>query len=166
MSKCSPASFCFLAAKETLTISAVNQFETDLMELLFQNIDLALIGDAAGLQNSLADGTFAVGLCTADPGETATSQAASETVYTSYARVTVARSSAGWTVSGNNVSNTAATTFPQGGATGSTITNFNIGTASTGVGYLMLKGALDSSLSVSNGITPSFAVGALDINID
>lgn len=149
-------------------MSACNQFETDLAELLFNNTDLALIGDAAGLQNSAADGTFSVGLCTADPGETATSQATSESAYTNYARKTVPRTSSGWTVSGSNTSNASAadTTFALCGATGSTITHFNIGTASSGAGYLMLKGALDSSLSVSNGITPSFAQNALDINLD
>lgn len=147
-------------------MSATDLFENDLLELVFQNIDFANIGDAAGLQNSAAAGSFHISLCTADPGDTATSQAANESAYTNYARVAVARSAGGWTVSTNTASNAAAITFPQGGATGSTITHFGIGSASSGAGNLFLKGSLASSLSVSNGITPSFAVAALVISVD
>lgn len=147
-------------------MSATDLLENDLLELLFQNIDLANIGDAAGLQNSAAAGNFHISLCTADPGDTQTSQLASESAYTNYARVAIARSAGGWTVSAANCSNAAATTFPQGGVTGSTITYFGIGFASSGAGALHFIGALDNSLSVSNGITPSFATNALDINVD
>lgn len=144
-------------------MSATNQAETDVLELIFTNVDWPNIGDAGGLQNSAAAGSFYISLHTADPGE-AGSQTTNETVYTNYARVAVARSGAGWTVSGNNASNAAAIPFAQCGATGATITHFGIGTDSSGAGNLLFKGALDSSLAVSNGITPSFAIGACDIN--
>lgn len=146
-------------------MSATNAFETDLLELIFNNTDIALIGDAAGLQNSASAGSLYVSLHTADPGETG-DQTTNETVYTNYARVAVARSGAGWTVSGNNVSNAAAVTFAQCGATGATITHFGVGTDSTASGSLLFKGALDASLAVSAGITPEFAAGALDVTAD
>lgn len=146
-------------------MSATNAFETDLLEHIFQNLAIANIGDATGLPASATAGSLYVSLHTADPGETG-DQTTNETAYTNYARVAVARSSGGWTVSGNNVSNAAAVNFPQCGATGATITHFGIGTASSGTGNLLVKGALTSSLAVSNGITPSFAVGDLDVNID
>jgi hypothetical protein len=147
-------------------MSATNAFETALLTLYFNNVDHANIGDAAGLQNSAAAGSFYVSLHTADPGE-AGSQTTSEAAYTGYARVAVARSGAGWTVAGNNVSNAAAVTFGQKTAgADETITHFGIGSDSTGVGNLFFKGALTASRLISNGITPSFAIGELDVNAD
>ncbi len=147
-------------------MSATNEFETALLNLIFNNTDVAGVGDAAGLQNSAAAGSLYVSLHTADPGE-AGEQTTSETAYTNYARVAVARSAAGWTVAGNNASNAAAVAFPACGATGATLTYFGIGTDSTGgTGMLLFKGALTSSLAVSSGITPSFAIGELDVTAD
>ena len=133
--------------------------------LYFENVDHANVGDAAGLQNSATAGSFDISLHTADPGE-AGSQTTSEATYTSYARVAVARSAAGWTVSGNNVSNTAAVVFPTATGGSNTITDFGIGSDSSGAGNLFFKGTLNSSRVVSNGITPAFAIGELDVNLD
>lgn len=146
-------------------MSATNAAETSVLDLIFTNTNWANIGDATGLRGSTTAGSFYISLHTADPGETG-SQTTNETAYTNYARVAVARSGSGWTVSGNNNSNTSAITFAQCGASGATITHFGVGTASSGTGNLIFKGALDSSLAVSNGITPSFAAGALDVNCD
>lgn len=146
-------------------MSATNAFETALLTLYFNNTDHANIGDAGGLQNSATAGVFYVSLHTGDPGETGT-QTTSEAAYTSYARVSVARSGAGWTISGNNVSNAAAITFPACTASSSTVTHFGIGSDSSGTGNLFFKGALGASLSVTTGITPSFAIGELDVNLD
>lgn len=146
-------------------MSATNAFETALLNLYFLNTDHANIGDAAGLQNSATAGSFYISLHTADPGE-AGDQTTSETAYTNYARVAVARSGAGWSVSTNTASNAAAVNFPTCGATGATITHFGVGTASTGAGNLLFSGALTASLAVSNGITPSFGIGDLDVTVD
>jgi len=142
-------------------MSATNALETSLLTLIYQNANIANIGDAAGLRASTAAGSLYVSLHTSDPGEAAASQAASETAYTNYARVAVARSAAGWTVTGNTVSNAAAISFPAGGVTGSTVTHFGVGTGASGATDLLFKGALGSSLAVALGITPSFAAGAL-----
>ena len=144
-------------------MSASNACETGILNLMFNNTDFALIGDAAGLQNSAAAGSLFVSLHTADPGEAGT-QTTSESAYTNYARVAVARSGAGWTVSGNTVSNAAAITFPACGVTGSTITHFGVGSDTSGTGTLLFSGTC--SLSVSSGITPSFAIGALTVTAD
>lgn len=146
-------------------MSATNAFETALLTLYFNNTDHANIGDAAGLQNSTAAGSFYVSLHTADPGE-AGSQNTTEATYTPYARVAVARSGAGWTISGNNVSNTAAITFAACSSGSDTITYFGIGSDASGVGNLFFKGALTASRNISAGITPSFAIGELDVNAD
>lgn len=146
-------------------MSATNAMETAILQLYFNNTDHANVGDAAGIQNSATAGSFYISLHTADPGETGT-QTTSEATYTSYARVAVARSGAGWTVTGGNASNAAAVNFPA--ATGGTnsITHFGIGSDLSGAGNLFFKGALDNPLAVSSGITPSFAIGELDVNID
>jgi hypothetical protein len=146
-------------------MSATNAFETALLTLYFNNTDHANIGDAGGLQNSATAGSFYVSLHTGDPGE-AGDQTTSEATYTDYARVAVARSGAGWTVSGANVSNTATITFPTASAGSNTITHFGIGSDSTTAGNLFFKGALTASRVISAGITPSFAAGELDVNAD
>lgn len=146
-------------------MSATNAFETALLNLLFLNTDLANVGDAAGLQNSAAAGSFYISLHTGDPGE-AGSQTTSEATYTGYARVAVARSGAGWTISGGNASNAAAINFAVCTAGSSTVTYFGIGSDASGAGNLFLKGALTASLAVTAGVTPSFAIGELDVNLD
>ena len=146
-------------------MSMTNAAEAALLDLLFLNADWANIGDAGGLQNSATAGAFFISLHTADPGE-AGDQTTSEASYTSYARVSVARTSAGWTRAVSTISNAALVQFPQCTGGTNTLTNFGIGTASSGAGNLLLKGALTSSLSVSNGIQPQFAAGALTATVD
>jgi hypothetical protein len=146
-------------------MSKSNTFENDLLLLIFNNTDITLIGDAAGIQNSAAAGSLYVSLHTSDPGE-AGDQTTSETAYTNYVRIAVARSGAGWTVTGNAVTNAAAITFATCGVSGATLTYFGVGTDSSGAGKLLYSGALTSSLIVSSGIQPSFAAGDLDITED
>lgn len=146
-------------------MSKSNSAENGWLALLFNNTDFANIGDAAGLQNSATEGSLYVSLHTSSPGE-AGAQNTNETAYTNYARVAVARNSGGWTVSGNTATNAAAVTFPACGASGATITHFGIGTASSGAGVLLYYGALSDSLAVSNGITPQFSAGEIDISED
>lgn len=124
-------------------MSKTNTFENDLLLHIFQNADITLIGDAAGLQNSATNGNLYVSLHTAEPGESG-DQSTSEAAYTNYARVAVARTSGGWTVSTNQVSNTAAINFAQCGVTGATITHWGIGTDASGTGKLLYKGPLGS----------------------
>lgn len=146
-------------------MSKSNAAETALLALLFNNTDFAGIGDAGGLQNSATAGSLYVSFHTADPGEAGT-QSTNETAYTNYARVAVARSGAGWTVSGNSVTNAAQITFPQCGASGATLTYFGVGTDSSGAGTLLYSGALTTSLPVADQITPLFAASALTITED
>ena len=147
-------------------MSATNAFETALLALYFNNTDHANVGDAAGLQNSAAAGSFYISLHTADPGETGT-QATSETAYTGYARVAVARSGAGFTVSGNSVSNAALVLFGTCTASaGAAVTHFGIGSDSSGAGNLFFSGALGASYQPAVGNAPQFAIGALTTTAD
>jgi len=142
-----------------------NEAETDFLEHLFQNAAWPNVGDASGLQPSAAAGNLYISLHTDDPGE-AGDQTTNEADYTSYARVAVARSGAGFTVAGNNCSNTAEVAFPACTGGSNTITYFGIGTAASGTGHLLASGALSASLAVSSGITPKFAAGEMDCNAD
>ena len=142
-------------------MSKGNTFENDLLLLVFNNTAAALIGDASGLQPAATAGSRYVSLHTGDPGE-AGDQTTNECAYTSYARVAVARSGAGWTVSGNAVTNAALVQFPQCTGSSETATHFAIGTASSGAGKVLYKGALSASLAISSGIQPQFGAGDLD----
>jgi hypothetical protein len=60
--------------------------------------------------------------------------------------VAVARSAGGWTVSSNQVSNTAAVTFGQMTAgTGGTVTHVAVGISSSGAGKVLYKAPLGTS---------------------
>lgn len=135
-------------------MSKSNTFENDLLLLVFNNTNIALVGDATGLRGSTTAGSLFVSLHTADPGEAGT-QSTSEISYTGYARVAVARSGAGWAVTGNSVSPAAAINFGQMTAgTGGTVTHFGVGTDASGTGKLLYKGTVTPNIAVTNGVTP------------
>lgn len=146
-------------------MSKSNSWENDLMLLLFNNTNAANIGDATGLRGATAAGSLYISLHTADPGE-AGDQSTSEATYTGYARVAVARTSGGWTITNNQAVNVAAITFPPCTGGSNTITHFGIGTAASGAGKLLISGALTSSLAVSNNITPEISPGQLTTTED
>lgn len=147
-------------------MSLTNAIETSLLSLLFNNANAANIGDATGLRGSTTAGVFYVSLHTADPGEAGT-QSTSETAYTGYARVAVARTAGGWTVVGNQVSNTAVIAFGNATASpGAALTHFGVGTDASGAGNLVLKGALGSSYQPAVGNAPQFGAGQLTATLD
>lgn len=149
-------------------MSASNALEAGLLLLLFNNTNFANVGDATGLRGSTTAGSLFVGLHTADPGE-AGDQTTSEATYTGYARVAVARSGTGWTVSGtapSEAQNAAAVTFGACTSGSNTITHFSLGSATSGTGILLVSGALNASLAVSAGITPSFDIDQITVTLD
>lgn len=129
----------------------------DLLKLIFNATAIANIADNAAASPLT---NLYLSLHTADPG-IGGAQTTNETSYTNYARIAVARTSGGWTVTSNSAANTALAQFAQCGATGATISHVAIGTASSGAGKVLYAGALNSSLSVANGIQPQFAASAL-----
>lgn len=143
-------------------MSKSNTLETELLSHIFANAAIAGVGDAGGLLPSAAAGSLYVSLHTADPGE-AGNQATNEIAYTSYARVAVARSGSGWTVTADTVENAGAITFPASTGGSATATHFGIGTASSGAGKLLYSGALTASRLIESGDTPSFAAGDLTV---
>mgnify|MGYP006391795603 FL=1 len=107
-----------------------------------------------------AGATRYIALHTADPANAGT-QTTSEATYTGYARVAVTAATGFSAASAGASQNTGLIQFPQ--CTGGTnvITHVSIGTATTGAGQIIYRGALNASLSVANLIQPQFSIGSL-----
>lgn len=149
-------------------MSATNVFENGLLSLIFENANYANVGDATGLRGSSTAGVFYISLHSSGVSDTS-DQTTSEATYTGYSgggRQSVARSTAGWSVSSGVASNDAAITFGACTAGSTTVHSFGIGSDVSGAGNLFVWGDLTADLAVSTGITPSFAIGALDITLD
>jgi hypothetical protein len=146
-------------------MSMSNASETNLLLLLFNNTDWANVGDASGIQNSATAGSFYVALHSSDPAD-AGNQTTNEVSYTGYARVAVARTAGGWTVSGDQVSNTATVQFGECTAGSATATHFSVGLLTSGAGDILYSGALSASRAISAGITPLFNPGTLVGTVD
>jgi hypothetical protein len=135
-------------------------FRTDLAALIFTATPIANIADNAA--NSPIT-SIEVALHTASPSSG--NQTTSETGYTSYARVPVSRSVSGYGNSSGVIDNDAAITFATCTGGSSTISHVSLGTAHTGTGKVFLSGALTANVSVSSGLAPSFAIGALVVTL-
>jgi hypothetical protein len=131
-------------------MSKSNTFENDWLKLIFNATAIANLADNAA-SSPLTN--LYVSLHTADPGE-AGNQSTSEVAYTSYARVAVARTSGGWTVTNNSVSPVANIDFPAATGGSGTVTYFGVGSASSGSGVLYYSGTVSPSISVTSGVTP------------
>lgn len=130
-----------------------NATENDVLQMMLQGSDPSW---RAGATQYLA-------LFTADPGEAAS--LASEATYTGYARVALTKASA-WTDGGSTFTNAALVQFGACTAGSSVITHFAVVDTSSGAVNMMVSGSLSASLSVSSGIQPQFAAGALSIAAD
>lgn len=132
-------------------MSKGDTFENDWMKLIFQATAIANIADNAA---SAPLTNLYVSLHTADPSE-AGSQTTSETAYTGYARIAVARTSGGWTVTANSVSPVANIDFGECTASpGAALTHFAVGTAASGAGKLLYSGTLSPNITMAVGVIP------------
>lgn len=141
-------------------MSKSNDLENALLLLMFNNTNgPANMGDATGLRGSTTAGSFYVALYTADPGEAGTATT-NETTYTSYARQAVARSGAGWVVTGNSVSPAANIVFPISTSGTPTITHFGIVSSSSGAGTLFYSGTVTPNIVVSTSVVQTLTTGS------
>ena len=131
-------------------MSKGNTFENDFLKLIFNATAIANIADNAGTSPLT---NLYVSLHTADPGETGT-QETSQCAYTGYARVAVARSDSGWTVTDNSVSPAASITFGACTVGTETATHWAVGTAESGAGKILYYGTIDPDIVISPGVTP------------
>jgi len=125
-------------------MSKSDSWENGLQLLLFNNTNYANVGDATGLRGSTTAGSLYFSLHTADPGE-ANTQNTNEANYTGYTRVGVLRSSAGFTVTTNQVVNAAAIQFPAPTAGTNTLLFWGLGVGASGATALLYKGPLSSA---------------------
>jgi hypothetical protein len=142
--------------------SKKDSFENALLLLIFNNTTITGIG-SDGLRGSTTAGSFYIALQTAAATESAQG---TEANYTGYARVAVARTAGGWTVTGNNAYNTAAVTFGTCTAGSSTVVTYTINKAGTvGVDDAIYWADLPSSLAISttSNQTPEIAICDLDV---
>lgn len=139
-------------------MSKSNATETDTLNIFF----LKTLASWMGTLSGTGDANITVALHTADPGEAGT-QSTNEATYTSYARVNVIRTAAGWTVSGATSQNAALIQFPEATGGSDVVTYVSLGINS---GQIMYSGALTASRSISSGIQPQFAINALTVTED
>ncbi|MEW5709839.1 MAG: hypothetical protein AB1830_13190 [Pseudomonadota bacterium] len=138
-------------------MSKGDTFENDLLKLIFNGTAIPNIADNAATAPLT---NLYVALHTADPGEGG-NQSTNEVAYTGYARVAVARSTSGWTVSGNAANPVAAIAFPQcTGPENVTATHFSVGTAGSGVGKILYKGTISPNIAISNGVIPQLTTAS------
>lgn len=131
-----------------------NTFSNDLLKLIFNATTIANIAiDATSSPLTV----LAVSLHTGNPGASG-NQTTSEAAYPSYARVSVARTTGGWTASSaQSTSPVANIDFPTStGSPSETETHFAIGTdAAAGTGKILYSGTVTPNITVNAaGITP------------
>lgn len=134
-------------------MSISNATEIDLLDYMFQGVALPW---AAATE-------LDIHLHVGDPGEGGTT-ATSPATYTDYAPVTVDRNATDWDRTGSTVSNAILIQFPTASGGSNTISHVSI--TAEGDTQILFSGALSSPLSVSSGIQPQFAAGALTITLD
>ena len=131
-------------------MTKTNNWENSILDLLF---------NATGVTN-IADNTATspltnlyVSLHTGDPGEAGT-QTTNECTYGSYARIAVARTSGGWTITANSVSPAANIDFAEATSGTETATHFGVGSLTSGAGVLYYSGAISPTIAISTGVIP------------
>jgi hypothetical protein len=137
-------------------MSKGDTFENDWLKLVFNATAISAIADNAA-SSPLTN--LYVSLHTSDPGE-AGDQTSNECAYGSYARVAVARTSSGWTVSGNSVSPAATISFPTASSGSETATHAAVGTASSGTGKILYRGVIVPNITITSGVTPELTTGS------
>lgn len=105
-----------------------------------------------------------IALHTADPTETGTA-VTDEANYGGYARIPLDRDT-DITVLNNQIFNTNLEQFNQCSSGTNTITHASIVTTASGAGTIIVKGALNTVITVTTGIQPQFGAGDLVFELD
>ncbi len=127
-----------------------NAFENNVLLLVFNATTWA---DYAENDTTSPHTQIATALATGDPGEGGT-MSTSEATYTSYARVNVARTGGGFTVTNNSVSPAANSDFPAGTGGSGTVSHFSWGKTGGGTTDIHCSGTVTPNIVTGNGVTP------------
>lgn len=125
-------------------------FATSLLQAIFNATAIANLLDNAA-SSPLTN--LYLSLHTDDPGPGG-NQTASEATYTGYARLAVARTNAGFTISGRQVVNAALAAFAQCTAGSNSIRSCAVGFASSGAGTIIARAPVGSA-------NPGFAFSSI-----
>ncbi len=131
-------------------------FANDLIKLIFLATAIATIAD-----NAASTPLTNIALATHTASPSGGNQTTSESAYTSYARVNVARSSSGFDQSTNTMNLHALTSMPAATGGTETISHFSLGTASSGTGKVIIWGTVTPNIAVANGVTPQLTTATL-----
>ena len=143
--------------------SKKNSFENAILLHVFNNANIANIGDSTGLRGSSAVGSLYVALFSIAPSD---SSQGTEANFTNYARVATSRVDTVWEVIDNVVKNIIAITFPVAGSD-QIIRGFAICKAGvTGVDDALYWGELTANYQVTSGKAPAFESETLAITED
>jgi hypothetical protein len=142
-------------------MSIANATENALLLLIFNATAWANYADNAA---SSPQTNIHVSGHTADPGE-AGDATTSEIAYTSYARINVARTGGGWTVTANSVSPAAEIAFPAGTGGSGTMTHFATEKTGGGAAAILFSGTVTPNIVTGNGVTPKLST-ATAITLD
>lgn len=133
--------------------------ETAIMSLIYNATAWANYADnAATTPQTNIDNA----LHTADPGDAGT-MSTSEITYTSYARVSVARTTGGWTVSGTSptqVVPVASIGFPAGTGGAGTASFWSTGKTGGGAAAILWSGTVTPNIVTGSGVTPSLSTAS------
>jgi len=124
--------------------------ENNLLDLIFTAVAWANYADNAGTS---PETNIHTALMTGDPTDSGT-MSSNETTYTSYARVNVARTTGGFTVTANSVSPNSAISFPAGTGGSGSVTHFAFGKTGGGAADILFSGTVTPNITVGDGVTP------------
>jgi hypothetical protein len=122
------------------------RFTHEQLRLIFNAVAIPGLASPAGVS------VLYVSLHNADPA--GADQARRETLYKGYQRIGLARSEAGWKVTGNSVSPVAPVDFAECEEGADSITHWAVGIAATGAGKLLYSGPLQNGIDVKPGYIP------------
>ncbi len=142
-------------------MSIADVTETAILALIFNATAWANYADNAA---ATPQTNIHMALMTADPTDSGT-MSSNETTYTSYARVNVARTAGGWTVTGGSVSPVANIDFPAGTGGSGTVTHFAAGKTGGGAVAILWKGTVTPNIVTGNGVTPRLTTSSV-ISLD
>ena len=131
-------------------MSISNTTEDNILALYFTAVAIANLADNAA---SAPETNIHMALHTADPLD-AGNMGTSEVAYTSYARKTVARSGAGWTVSSGSCTPDADIDFIAGTGGSGTVTHGSAGKTGGGAADIYWTGTVTPNIVTGDGITP------------
>ena len=142
-------------------MSISNPTESAILRLVFQAVAWAGYADNAAAS---PEASIVLGLHTADPTDTG-NMATSEVAYTSYARMNVARSVAGWTEASGAVTPVAPIDFPAGTGGSGTVSFFSTGKSGGGATAILWSGSITPNIVTGTGVTPRLTT-ATTITLD